>query len=219
MKSALIISGGKIEKSIAISVLNSNVYDIIVAVDGGLMFAKEIGIVPDVIIGDYDTAGTELLNQYRDNGSSRIITLNPAKDSTDTDEAFDFCIFSGIKKIDVIGGCGDRYDHTLSNFFILKKAYEAGVEAVIHTELSEIFIIKEGYTFHKNPEYKYYSFIQFDGPALGVTLKGFKYPLDRFDFDTNKTYRLGVSNEMIEDIASITIESGTVIAIVSREDK
>ena len=57
------------------------------------------------------------------------------------------------------------------------------------------------------------SFIQLEGPAIGVTLKGFKYNVAEFDFDTSKEYRIGVSNEFAGEEAEVLIERGTFIVI------
>ena len=50
-------------------------------------------------------------------------------------------------------------------------------------------------------------------------MEGFKYNVSDFDFDTKKTYRLGVSNEPLKERASIVIQQGYMLAIESLEDK
>ena len=57
----------------------------------------------------------------------------------------------------------------------------------------------------------YISFVQLEGPALNVTMKGFLYNVEHFDFDTSKEYRLGVSNEFKDEEAEITIGQGMFI--------
>ena len=66
---------------------------------------------------------------------------------------------------------------------------------------------------------KYISLIQFDGKASGVTLKDFVYEVRNFDFDTDKTYRLGISNELNKPEGYIHIDSGYMLLIESKEDK
>ena len=57
------------------------------------------------------------------------------------------------------------------------------------------------------------SFIQWEGPATSVTLKGFKYNVAEFDFDTSKEYRIGVSNEFSGEEAEVLIEKGMFVVI------
>ena len=46
-----------------------------------------------------------------------------------------------------------------------------------------------------------------------MTLKGFKYNVAEFDFDTSKEYRIGVSNEFSGEEAEVLIEKGKFVVI------
>lgn len=213
MKSTLIISGGEINKEYLMKTLENNQYNEIIAVDGGLIILDSINVCPDVIIGDFDTVSEEILNKYM---TKMIIRLNPQKDSTDTEEAVDYAISHNATNIDIVGALGGRMDHAIGNLFLLKKAYEKNVYARILSENNEICIISEYAKIYKKG-FKYVSFIQFDGPATGVTLKGFKYIVENFDFDTSKTFRLGISNEIEDEYGEIYIREGYMLAILSKD--
>ena len=51
--------------------------------------------------------------------------------------------------------------------------------------------------------------------AKGVTLKGFKYPLE--DYTMGGFNALGVSNEITEDEANIRLTEGQLVVIESRD--
>lgn len=212
----LIITGGDVDLGYKMG----SVYNLIIAVDGGLEAVEKLNLYPDIIIGDFDTISPEILHRYEKDKDIEIIRLNPEKDDTDTQEAVCYAIEQGMKEIDILGGTGSRLDHTIANLFMLKMAYEKGVYVTLYTPLSKIYLIKGEKSFLPQDFFgKYISFIQFDGSAKGVTLEGFKYELDDFDFDTKRTYRLGVSNEHMNTNAKITIREGYVLCIESIEDK
>lgn len=214
---ALIITGGEVDTEF---LCKKEEYALVIAVDGGLERAVEMKLAVDVILGDFDTVSEEVLEKYQAKEDVEVVRLNPEKDNTDTHEAILYAMKQGMDRIDMLGAIGDRLDHSLGNLFSMKMALEQGVEVIAYTKRSKIYLIQGMKTYQKQELFgKYISFLQFDGSAYGVTLTGFYYPLNQFDFDTAKTYRLGISNEMKEDTAKITIERGCILAIESKEDK
>ncbi|MDY5578317.1 MAG: thiamine diphosphokinase [Lachnospiraceae bacterium] len=213
---ALIITGGDVDYKFQIT----KDYDIVIAVDGGLAAVDRMGLKPDVILGDFDTVAPDILHKYEEKDGIKIVRLVPEKDDTDTESAVRYAMKHGVTEIDVLGGTGSRFDHTYANMFLLKMAYENGVAMYLYTGLSKIYLIS-GYKEYGKEDFfgTYISFIQFDGSALGVTLKGFKYDISDFDFDTKNTYRLGVSNEPLSEKASINIREGYMLVVESLEDK
>lgn len=210
----LLISGGYINTKWAVSFLKLNNYDKIIAVDGGLSAANLLGIYPDIVVGDLDTVSEDVIVSYENNNAGQVIRLNPVKDDTDTQYAMMYAINMGAKEIHIIGGTGNRFDHMLANVYLLKLAYEKGVRAYLFDEMNKIYIISGHTKLKKDKIYnKYISFIQLEGPALNVTLEGFKYQVSNFDFDTSKQYRLAVSNEYEGEEASVTIGKGMLVAI------
>ena len=65
MKRCLIITGGPIDLGFARSYLSGEGFDRVIAVDRGLNAAWALGIVPDVIVGDFDSADPAALADFR----------------------------------------------------------------------------------------------------------------------------------------------------------
>ena len=65
MRRCLIITGGTIDLDFAGSFLENERFDKVIAVDAGLERAAALGLVPDLIVGDFDTVKPEILEQYR----------------------------------------------------------------------------------------------------------------------------------------------------------
>lgn len=208
----LLISGGCINIEWAADFLKLNDYDKIIAVDGGLSAANLLHVRPDVVVGDFDTVSPDILKEYEESGAGQVIRLDPMKDDTDTQYGAKLAIDMGAKELHIIGGNGGRADHGLANIYILKMAYELGVKAYMYDEINKIYVISGHCILKRDTAYgKYISFIQLEGPALDVTMKGFVYNVEHFDFDTGKEYRLGVSNEFAGEEAEINIGQGMFI--------
>ncbi len=219
MSRILIITGGEVNITSSLQYTKKKKYNKIIAVDGGLKAAHLMNIIPDYIIGDFDTVEGCLLEKYTKMGC-HTRRLNPMKDETDTESAYLLALELGAAEVDIVGATGSRFDHTYANIFLLKRGLRDGVKVQIITELCRISAIEGDTSLQRKDIYgKYISLIQFDGSAKGVTLKGFVYNVENFDFDTDKTYRLGVSNEPAEEEVHIHIDRGCMLLIESKEDK
>lgn len=213
----LIISGGSIEVDLALSLLENN-YDHIIAVDGGLGFCREQKIVPTRIVGDFDTLPPDILTWYQEHTEIEIRKFNPVKDATDTQIAVELALELGSRKITILGGTGTRLDHVLGNIQTLYLALENGADCQILDGNNRIRLIKERWVLKKAEQYgTYFSLIPYTEDVYGVTLKGAKYPLTNDHFTVLGTGSLGVSNEIAEEQAEISIESGILILIESKD--
>ena len=79
----VILTGGDIQEDFALRILE-NTFDKVIAVDKGLGFCREHGIVPTNIVGDFDSLDPGILEWYRQNTSIEIREYDPVKDATDT---------------------------------------------------------------------------------------------------------------------------------------
>ena len=104
---ALIFSGG--DFSALPDNIDINEYKLVIAADSGYISAKDAGVVPHIVIGDFDSFPEDLVT------AEKIIRLNPVKDMTDTQEAIDEAITRGADFITILGALGGRIDHTLAN--------------------------------------------------------------------------------------------------------
>lgn len=115
-----------------------------------------------------------------------------------------------------MGALGKRMDHALSNIHILSDALEARIPCQILDDCNRIYLVAHNITIDKNKTYgKYISLIPLTSEVAGLTLTGFKYPLNNASLTIGKS--LGVSNEIIQEIASIELKKGILIVIESRD--
>lgn len=211
----LIVCGGEIDGDFAERLIMSSGFDVIIAADRGMDFLYEHKITPDIIVGDFDSVKNEALSYFKEKGMSDIHALNPEKDDTDSECALQIALDHGADHIIIIGATGTRIDHVLGNISLLGKAMSEGKMAELLDTHNRIRMIDNELEIEKNKQYgKYVSII----PVCKnnkITLEGFKYPLKDYTFEGFNT--LGISNEIVDDIAKITVNEGQYIVIESKD--
>lgn len=212
----LIVSGGSLNKEFVTKVVGQGRYDRILAADSGMNALYAAAVTPDIIIGDFDSADKKILAFFQQNKEIDFCTLNPEKDDTDTEFAIRESIRRGADSITIIGGTGTRLDHVLGNISLLGIGLEEGVRMELLDEHNRICMINHSVTLKKKEQYgNYLSLIPYNGNVTGVTLKGLKYPLH--DYTMGGFNSLGISNEIVDDEASIELTSGQLLVIESRD--
>lgn len=219
MISTLIITGGSINKDFARNFINQKKFTNMIAVDGGLKVTDQLGLVPNMIVGDFDTIEPEILAKYKNQEHIEMRRFNPVKDFTDTESAIKAAIEIGSEEIFILGGTGSRLDHTLANIQLLQLPLEKRIPAYIINEQNKIMLIDEHtkeLVFEQNEDsYPFLSLIPLTEVVEGITISGVKYPLENSTFYLNKMISLGVSNEITSKQAELSVKKGTLIVIRS----
>ena len=213
MIKTLIVSGGTVEDNILTNFKEK--FDYIIASDRGLEALDKYNIIPNYIIGDFDSIDKKILDKYVNNKNIAIKELNPEKDYTDTHMALKLAIELKSTSITIVGAIGTRLDHTIANVHILKETLDNNIQCKIVDSRNEIQLINNRTILKLNDNYKYISLIPFTTEVKGVTLKGFKYNLEEADLEIG--HSIGVSNEQIEEYAEIDLKEGILILIKSKD--
>lgn len=211
---AILICGGTVSVDFLKDVRTRYKDAVVYAVDGGLTAADAAGIVPDYLVGDFDTADASLVARYEE----RCITLRhkPEKDATDTELAVDEALENGADTIVLLGATGSRLDHTLGNIHMLYRVLQQGKTAWILNENNRISLHKQSFLLEKKALFgNYISFLPFFGDVTGVCLKGFKYPLSGKTLTAGIS--LGISNEGQEETMEVSFLSGYLLMIEARD--
>lgn len=212
----LIISGGVIDDAFACETLKNGGYDVIYAADAGMDFLYRHHLTPDIIVGDFDSVDRESWSFFRTQEQIEFCTLNRAKDETDTEFAVRDAIERGADELDILGGLGTRMDHVMANIFLLGIGLQNDVEMAILDANNRIHMISGPYTISKRQQFgNYVSLIPVTDQVKGVTLEGFQYPLN--DYTMDRFSSMGVSNEIVEDKASISFTDGILLVIESKD--
>ena len=149
--------------------------------------------------------------------NTEILRLKPEKDDSDTQSAACFAMDRGAESIFILGATGKRIDHLLANFGLLVLGAEKGAEIILVDPWNYMKLIRSGTILKKSEQFgKYVSFFSLDGDVPGLTLKGFKYPLNRH-YLTASDSGLTVSNEIVEEEASIEFDKGILLMLMTKD--
>lgn len=214
MKRAVIVSNGSItDFDFTKSLIKND--DFIICADGAAHHLIKMGVCPDVWIGDYDSCTLTKEQFEHFSKESEIISLNPIKNATDTEEACNYAIQHGFDFVLMLGSIGTRIDHSLANIYLLKKLAAANVCAQIVNENNIVYIAKNENIIKRQNGFYYVSLMSLSDRLEDVSIEGMKYPLNHSDISQNSS--LGVSNELIAECGRITIGNGTALIILSRD--
>lgn len=218
MRQAVIVTGGTVDFKFALAYMKEQKPDIVAAVDSGLEFFLKAAEKPDVIVGDFDSVTQETLAFFKGQQGIDWVTLVPEKDDTDTEAAIREVIGRGCKRIHILGATGSRLDHVLANIGLLGLGFSCGVEILMVDSCNRIRMVKKGISIPKKEQFgEYVSLLPFTPKVSGLTLKGMKYPLFQYEYSCFSS--LGISNEIVEDVAEISFTEGILLVIESRDGK
>lgn len=183
--------------------------DFIVCADRGYQYAVQIGIKPDLVVGDFDSCKTEV------NGDFELITLQTHKDDTDTMHAIDVALDRGYDDFLLLGALGGRFDHTFANISTLQYIHQRGANGLIASESEVIEYISVGKRVFENLNGITFSVFPFGCPSVCLSINGAEYPLDKAYLDSS--IPLGISNVFNSDFSTIEIYDGNAIIILNRK--
>ena len=219
MKDTIIVSGGNIHKDFALDFLKKNKTEntCLIAADRGVEFFMGTDLEPDVAVGDFDSLSAEGAKYMETLKHTEIRRLKPEKDDSDTQSAANYAIEQGTERIMILGATGNRIDHLMANFGLLMLGKTKQVQIVLVHAYNYMSLIESGMILKKEEQFgKYVSFFPIEGEVTGLTLKGFKYPLNSYTLKVEDS-GLTVSNEISDPEAEVTFETGKLLMIMSRD--
>ena len=152
-KRIVIISGGELDEEFALSVLNEAVANCIIGVDKGIEFLYHNSIMPNYIVGDFDSADQRIADYYRNETAVPIREYNPMKDASDTEIAVKLAMTLGCSEIMILGATGGRVDHLWANIQTLTIPFRAGIDARILDPRNRIRLIGGDTVLKKSESY------------------------------------------------------------------
>lgn len=218
-RKAAIITGGQIELSFVENCLEIENFDFLIAADRGLMFFHNSKRKPTHLVGDFDSVDQSVLEAYLADKEIVIRRFVPEKDLTDTEIAIDLALELGADSIVLLGATGNRLDHTIGSIQCLAKPLRAGINCKIVDSKNLIYLLDESHSpasISKKEQYgTFVSLLPLTTTVVGLTLKGFKYPLNKHTLTSENS--LGISNEIVDKTGEISFDSGILIVIESRD--
>lgn len=181
--------------------------DLVIACDKGINNTDNLGITPNIIIGDFDSLG---FVPEREN----VKVLPIRKDDTDVGYAIKYALDLGYSDFVVYGGVGGSLDHTFANMQLAHYLCENGARGIFLGENEAFTVIKNDSLRFKNARGRV-SVFSLSKKSEGVTLKGFDYPLQNATLFSS--FPLGLGNSFLGD-SEIIVKSGTLAVVWNEEN-
>ncbi|MBE3117795.1 MAG: thiamine diphosphokinase [Candidatus Atribacteria bacterium] len=188
--------------------------DTLLAADGGTRHALALGLTPSVVIGDLDSltdddrrkldaAGTEIRRYPRD------------KNETDFELALHYAVEAGYREILLVAALGDRLDQTLGNLALLTDPSLVGLHVRVDDGVEQVYFARRGTQAQvEGSPGDLVSLIPWGGEVTGVVTDGLRWPLRGETLYPYKTR--GISNELLGETASVSLKSGLLLVVHSR---
>lgn len=188
--------------------------DVVIAVDGGLGLAAELGWRVDLVVGDMDSVDPELLESAR-RGGARIVAHPRDKDATDLELALDEARSGGVDRAVVIAADGGRMDHLLGSALVLGSPRWASIEIDAWLGGARLVPVHRVRRVEGRPG-QLVSILPVGGHAGGVRTTGLRWPLRGETLLAG--HGRGISNELLDAVAHISIDDGALVVVLPEEE-
>lgn len=188
--------------------------DMVIGCDRGLHHVKALGLVPNYIVGDFDSVDKNVLDEFLEMGIP-VFQFPTQKDETDMQLGIEIAVEKGATDLILFGGIGDRFDHTLANAHLLLGLLKKGIRARLVDEKNCVELINQSLLVEGEIG-SLVSTIPLSMMVRGLTLEGFEYPLTNRDLALDDEL-LAVSNVLSEKVGKISLKEGYLLVICSKD--
>lgn len=205
MKKCIILANGKPPKKNVITFFQKNNYKTLICADGGVNSAYKLGLVPDCIIGDLDSAQPGVLKYFT--GKSKIIKVKRQND-TDVEKCLKYAIKKRYSEAVLLGVTGDRLDHSFCNMGIVLKFFgKIGLSLAAENSFLKAYTGTVELTSVPGETISLYGF----DSRTKILSAGLKYPLKNTSLPFGK--KESTSNESAAGKVTLKIRGGIIFVI------
>jgi thiamine pyrophosphokinase len=185
-----------------------------IGVDRGVYNLLTFGIMPHMAFGDFDSISGEE-RQWVQSKLENLEIYPKEKDETDMELAINWCLRQNPSQIILLGATGGRLDHLFMNAHLILKGLKANIPVYLEDRWNKMTLLDPGtYTFNKE-SFKYYSILPFTEKVKGLTLQGFRYPLENKDIEQGSS--LCISNELTAETGKVCFKKGRLYLFQSMD--
>jgi thiamine pyrophosphokinase len=188
--------------------------DLVVAADGGARYALDAGMVPDLVVGDMDSLGEAGVREVEGRGA--LLERHPIrKDKMDGHLAIIAAGERGATDVDLLCATGGSVGSFFAVPHILLAAERMGLRATMVAGWGQAFVLEAGSRKVSGDPRDSVSVFPLTGPAAGVSLEGFSYPLEDARLEIGDT--LGFHNELVDRVGRVSVVEGALLVIHETE--
>ena len=189
--------------------------DLILCADGGSRHALDMGLRPDLVVGDLDSLSSA--DRARISQLGCAIQQHPAdKNETDLELALLHAVTHyPDHEVLILGGFGGRFDHMLANVLLLAHPRLLGRPIRFVDDRQSAWLLAAdpppGETTIAGAPGDVVSLLPLGGPAYVASTTGLRWPLRNETLAFGATR--GVSNEMTAAVATVRLGEGVVVCV------
>ncbi len=186
--------------------------DVVVACDGGVDAARDLGLRITHGIGDFDSATPGAVAEAEHHGAE-FIRFSSDKDQSDLELALEFVRERYPRRaVVLVGADGGRLDHRLANWSVLAgHAQRSGTSTTVRTDSATAFVVTGSISLPCVPG-DLVSLHPWGGPCGGVEISPARWPLDGVDLSPFEAR--GLSNECVSDSVTVTVQTGVCFVVM-----
>jgi thiamine pyrophosphokinase len=176
----------------------------VVAADSGYDLALELGVAPDLVVGDFDSvAAFDSLAQLP---AAAVRRWPVDKDHTDAELGLAALREFGCTTARIVGGGGIRFDHQLAVLQLFRRdtlltEWLTAHEHMLVISDRELFAGWRGATV---------SIFALSGSVAGVASVGLRWPLNGIELSPT---RASISNQVVADTFELSVASGRLLLV------
>jgi thiamine pyrophosphokinase len=178
-----------------------------IAADGGALIARQMGVKPDVIIGDLDSYSVTG-NEHGD------VIHDPDQETNDLEKALAYAYKQECEEVIVFGATGKRLDHTLKNLSVLKQFDGQFKSLQFKDKYSVLFLLPKHFEMEL-PLHTTVSLFPLSGKVEEITTSGLKYALT--DGTLENGVQDGSSNLTVEKKIEIFHKKGDLLIFINHK--
>jgi thiamine pyrophosphokinase len=180
----------------------------VIAADSGIAHAGGLALKPELWVGDFDSAGSDLQAAY---AHVPRHVFPAAKDATDGEIAITEALKRGAGELVLVGGFGGQFDHVLAHAMFLVALAKRGILVMMSSGNEEAHPLLQLLFFVDLAPATRLSLIPLT-EIKGLTITGVRWPLKEKNVPRGST--LTLSNECTGGRAALGLESGEALVVV-----
>jgi thiamine pyrophosphokinase len=187
--------------------------DKVIAANGGTALGGELGLTPDLIIGDLDSSPPAVIEQFEKAGVEVRRYDHDIKWETDTELAALAALDWHPGTILILGAIGGRLDHSLANILLLTHPQLASVDVRILDGEHEVFLAQpHQWNTVRGNQGDTVTLLPLGVDAVGVRTQGLHWPLQAEILPAGRGR--GVSNRIDAPEARVWLDEGQLLVVV-----
>jgi thiamine pyrophosphokinase len=179
----------------------------VIAADSGMAHAAPLGLVPELWVGDFDSASVALQADY---ATVPRLRFPSAKDVTDGEIAVEAALARGARRIILVGAFGGQFDHALAHATLLLSLQTRGVSAMASSGNEEAWPLLDSLLLPDLPPGAGLSVIGLTS-LVGLSISGVRWPLETRDVPRGAS--LTLSNTVTGPVM-LSLRQGEAVVVV-----